>query len=136
MVIETPQPYELLIADDSRRFRETIRELLAPQEGLSLHEVESGEEAVEYAQEVKIDIVLLDMHMHVMTGLEALRKLKCLDALRPCILITSEATEELKKDAMEADAWSVLSKPVRRAELCLTVSEALLDAYQNPGPDA
>ena len=82
MVIKTPKPYELLIADDSRRFRETLRELLEPEEGLRLHEVESGEEAIEYAQDVKIDIVLLDMHMHVMTGLETLRKLKCLDALR------------------------------------------------------
>ncbi|APZ96951.1 response regulator [Fuerstiella marisgermanici] len=133
MVIKTPKPYELLIADDSRRFRETLRELLEPEEGLRLHEVESGEEAIEYAQDVKIDIVLLDMHMHVMTGLETLRELKCLDALRPCILITSEATEKLRQDALEADAWSVLSKPVYRAELRLTVSEALQDAYQNPG---
>ncbi len=133
MVIETPRPYELLIADDSRSFRETVRELLEPESMLRLHEVESGEEAVEYAQEVKIDIVLLDMHMHAMTGLEALRELKCLDALRPCILITSEATEQLRKDALDADAYSVLSKPIRRAELCLTVTEALLEAYQNPG---
>ena len=76
--------------------------------------------------------VLLDMHMHVMTGLEALRLLKDLNAVRPCILITSEATDELKKDAEEADAHSVLSKPVRRRELCTTIADALVEAYDAP----
>jgi len=137
MVIETPQPYELLIADDNREFRETLREFLEPRLVLRIHEVESGEEAVEYSQEFQVDIVLLDMHMHVMTGLEALRLLKNLNALRPCILITSEATDALRRDAAEADAYSVLSKPVRRAELCSTIADALVDAYQDPGiPEA
>lgn len=129
MVIETPQPFQLLIADDNRSFREILRELLEPRPELMIHEVESGEDAVQYALEIHIDIVLLDMHMHVMTGLEALRELKTIDSIRPCILITSEATEELKRDAAEADAYSVLSKPVRRNELCETVSGALSDAY-------
>ena len=132
MVIETPKPFELLIADDNRGFRETLRELLKPQFELHIHEVESGEEAVEYTLEFQIDIVLLDMHMHVMTGLEALKLLKDMDAVRPCILITSEANDKLRKDAEAADAYSVLSKPVRRAELCATVSDALVQAYDLP----
>ena len=133
MVIETPQPYQLLIADDNRGFRETLRELLEPHLLLCIHEVESGEEAVEYSLEYHIDIVLLDMHMHIMTGLEALRLLKDMNAIRPCILITSEANDELRKDAQRADAFSVLSKPVHRTELCTTVSDALVEAYDAPG---
>jgi len=132
MIAEPSQTYDLLIADDNRAFRETLREFLEPRTMLRLHEVESGEEAVEYSLEYQVDIVLLDMHMHVMTGLEALRVLKDLNSLRPCILITSEATDELRKDAAAADAWSVLSKPVQRAELCTTIIDALLDAYDDP----
>lgn len=132
MIAEPSQTYDLLIADDNRAFREVLREYLEPRSLLRVHEVESGEAAVEYSLEYPVDIVLLDMHMHVMTGLEALRVLKDLNAVRPCILITSEATEELKKDAAEADAWSVLSKPVQRAELCTTILDALLDAYNDP----
>ncbi|MEZ6122605.1 MAG: response regulator [Planctomycetaceae bacterium] len=132
MVIQTPQPYQLLIADDNRDFRETLREFLEPRPLLCVHEVESGEEAIEYARDVQIDIVLLDMHMHLMTGLEALRMLKDQDAVRPCILITSEATEELRRSAAAADAFSVLSKPVRRVELWTTVAQALMDAYDDP----
>ena len=135
MVIETPEPYQLLIADDNRAFRVTLRELLEPRLLLRIHEVDSGEAAVEYSQEYQIDIVLLDMHMRVMTGLEALRLLKDMNAVRPCILITSEATEELRKDAEEADAHSVLSKPVRRRELCMTITHALGEAY-DVSPDS
>jgi two-component system, response regulator PdtaR len=137
MVIQTPKPYDLLIADDNRRFRETLREFLEPRLVLRIHEVESGEAAVEYSQDYQIDIVLLDMHMHLMTGLEALRVLKDLNAGRPCILITSEATDELRKDAADADAFSVLCKPVTRAELCMTIADALVAAYDDPSiPDA
>lgn len=132
MVIETGQRYELLIADDNCGFRETVRELLEHRPLLRIHEVESGEEAIAYSRDVRIDIVLLDMHMHLMTGLETLRELKGLDAVRPCILITSEATDQLRRDAREADAFSVLSKPVRRTELCTTISLALATAYRDP----
>jgi two-component system, response regulator PdtaR len=130
MVIQTPKPYDLLIADDNRRFRETLREFLEPRLVLRIHEVESGEAAVEYSQDYQ-------MHMHLMTGLEALRVLKDLNAGRPCILITSEATDELRKDAADADAFSVLCKPVTRAELCMTIADALVAAYDDPSiPDA
>lgn len=128
MVIETHTSRQLLIADDNQSFRETLRELLEPTL-VCIHEVESGEEAVEYAREMKIDIVLLDLHMHVMTGLEAMRVLKQLNALRPCILITSDDSDEVRRDAEAADAYSVLSKPVHRTELCTTVKRALADAY-------
>ena len=132
MVIETPERYDLLIADDNPGFRETLRELLEPRPLLRLHEVESGEQALEYTMDVRIHIVLLDMHMHVLTGLETLRELKCQDALRPCILITSEADDQLREDAQEADAFTVLSKPVERVELYASIAEALIDAYQDP----
>ncbi|MCA9050653.1 MAG: response regulator [Planctomycetaceae bacterium] len=136
MVIETPHSYHLLIADDNRAFRETLRELLEPTlhiyADLTIHEVDSGEAAVEYSLEVRVDIVLLDMYMHELTGLETLRILKDQNALRPCILITSEATDELRRCAVEANAYSVLHKPVRRQELCDTVVGALNDAYHDP----
>lgn len=124
--------YQLLIADDNRGFREVLREVLEIRPRIKVHVVESGEEAVEYAQEVHIDIVLLDMHMHVMSGLEALRELKSQNIIRPCILITSDYSDEVRREAEEADAHSVLSKPVQRMELVKTVSSALSLAYNDP----
>ena len=124
--------YRLLIADDNSSFRMVLREVLERQISLQIHEVCCGEEAVEFAQEHRVDIVLLDMHMHVMNGLETLRALKHLNAVRPCILLTSDDSDELRRDATEADAHAVLGKPVNRLELVTSVSMALHDAYDEP----
>ena len=136
MVTKVVKPFQLLITDDSRAFRELLREVLECrpqcQPPLQLHEAESGEEAVEVVQRQRIDIVLLDMHMHTMTGLDTLRVLKQLDALRPCILITSDTSEGLRRDARDAHAFSVLKKPVQKQQLVETVSNALVTAYDTP----
>lgn len=132
MVNSVHKPFQLLIADDNRAFREVLREALEASPVLQLFEAESGEEAVEVAQRQRIDIVLLDMHMHVMTGLETLRVLKRLNASRPCILITSDTSDALRRDAADADAFSVLKKPVPRQELVTTVSTALVTCYDQP----
>lgn len=124
------RPWQLLITDDNAAFRQVLREVLEVRPELELFEAECGEEAVAVVQHQRIDLVLLDMHMKVMTGLETLRELKRLDTIRPCILITSDATDDLRRDAREADAWSVLKKPVPRRELLHTVSSALSTAYR------
>lgn len=122
-------PYQLLIADDDCGFREVLKELLAPY--FQLFEAESGEEAIELVEQIHVDIVLLDMHMDVLTGLEALRIMKQSNEILPCILITADATDELRHDASEANAYEVLSKPVKRQELVTTVSHALVDTYHD-----
>lgn len=134
MVVRIDRPFRLLITDDSNSFRATLREVLEERPYLELLEAESGEQAVEVVREVRIDIVLLDMHMHIMTGLDTLKVMKQLDAIRPCILITSDATEELKRDAREAHAFSVLRKPVPRRDLVTTISDALISAYDVSDP--
>ena len=131
MVTLVEKQYQLLITDDNPSFRRILREVLEDRPFLVLHEAESGEEAVEVVRHQRIDIVLLDLHMHVMTGLETLRVLKQLDFVRPCILITSDTSEDVCRDAQEAQAFSVLKKPVPRRELVETVSQALISAYSH-----
>lgn len=121
--------FQLLITDDNPSFRKVLREVLEDRPFLDLHEAESGEQAVEVAAQRRIDIVLLDMHMHVMTGLETLRVLKKMDRVRPCILITSDTSDDLHRDAREADVFSVLRKPVPCRQLVQSVSDALALAY-------
>ncbi len=73
-MVNPPQPFRMLIADDDPGFRETLRGIFEP--CFQTLEAESGEEAIEIAEAESIDIALLDMHMHLMTGLETLRMLK------------------------------------------------------------
>ena len=129
MVTSSRQEFQLLITDDNAAFRQVLREVLEDRPFLVLHEAESGEEAVGVVQRQRIDIVLLDMHMHVMSGIETMRELKRMDFTRPCILITSDTSDDVKRDAREAQAFSVLKKPVPRRELVETISHALVTAY-------
>ncbi|MEZ6034630.1 MAG: response regulator [Planctomycetaceae bacterium] len=129
MITSSRHEFQLLITDDNAAFRQVLREVLEDRPFLVLHEAESGEEAVDVVQRQRIDIVLLDMHMHVMTGIETMRELKRMDVTRPCILLTSDTSDDVKRDAREAQAFSVLKKPVPRRELVETVSNALATAY-------
>ena len=129
MVAPIQKPYSALIADDDPDFRQTLRSILAP--FLRTVEACSGEEAIDIVRDCRVDIVLVDMHMHVLTGLETVRIVKRFQATVPCILITADATDELRRDAESAAAYSVLKKPVTRQELMQTVSDALHSAYES-----
>ena len=133
-MVRSTHPYQLLIADDDSGFRETLRSVFEPYFVIVV--AESGEEAIEKAESTQVDIALLDMHMRILTGLDTLRVLKSLNVTAPCILITADATEALRKDAEEAEAYSVLAKPVTKGELVTTVSTAIEETYDDPNPFA
>lgn len=132
MVARHSKPFSALIADDDPDFRETLRLVLEP--FLTTVEAQSGEEAIDLLQQRPVDILLIDMHMHVLTGLETVRIVKQYFSVIPCILITADATDELRQAARSAAAYSVLKKPVTRRELVDTVSTALVSAYSNARP--
>ena len=127
MVAET-KPYHLLIADDDAGFRETLRGIFEPY--FLTVEASSGEEAIEITESEPVDLVLLDMHMRILTGLDTIRILRSMNIVAPCILITADATDALRESASKQDA-AVLSKPVSKSELVTTVSLALVRAYRD-----
>jgi len=131
MVASVRRPYQLLIADDDAEFRATVRSIFEPQPWLDTFEADSGEEAIAVARQNRVDLVLLDMHMQVLTGLETLKILKSINVVVPCILITADATAELERDAIQADAWTVLRKPLKKSRLVETVSLAISETYDD-----
>lgn len=124
-----PTSFRLLIADDDLGVREALRAIFEPY--FELVEAESGDEAVEVIEHVRVDVALLDMHMPRRTGLETLRVLKQVHADAPGILVTAEASDALRRDAVAAGGFEVLAKPVRKAELVSTVDRALRFAYRD-----
>jgi CheY-like chemotaxis protein len=130
MVAKRFRPYELLLADDDAEFRRTLRQVLEPH--VQLCEAASGEEAVEIVRTRSIDLVLLDMNMRALSGLDTLRVVKSLRSALPCIMITASLTDELRRNAEKADAFAVLKKPVSRRNLLRAVSQALESAYDDP----
>lgn len=125
MTIQTPS---LLITDDDAAFRETLQEVLEPQ-GLHTLQAEDGEQAVRIIRTEVVHLVLLDMHMPKLTGLETLRLVKQIKALLPCILLSADLDEVTIQQARRAQAFSVLRKPVTRQEITGVVFEALESTY-------
>ncbi|HID75888.1 MAG TPA: response regulator [Planctomycetaceae bacterium] len=124
-MIETPS---LLITDDDPAFRETLRLVFEP-EGYRTLMAGDGEEALSIIHRQDVHLVLLDMHMPKLTGLETLRMVKRVRAPLPCILLSAELDEQIVRQALLAQAFSVLRKPVSRRQLTGVVRQALLRTY-------
>jgi CheY-like chemotaxis protein len=125
MLVESPS---LLITDDDQRFRETLRGGLEPR-GFRTILAGDGEEALKIVRTREVHVVLLDMHMPKLTGLETLRLLKKFRAMLPCILLSAELDERLIEQARQARAFSVLSKPITLTQLTGIVRQALQRTY-------
>jgi len=121
----------ILITDDDRDFRETLRGVFEP-EGFHTVLAENGDEALDIVRRQEIHLIVLDMHMPRLTGLETLRLLKQFKRMLPCILLSAEADDTLVEQALEADAFSFLPKPVSRLEITATVHFALHRTYNWP----
>jgi CheY-like chemotaxis protein len=118
----------ILITDDDRGFRETLRYVLEPR-GYRTLLAGDGEEALEIVRDQPIDLLLLDMHMPKLTGLEVLRRVKQWKSQIPCILMSADADEVLIQQARLAQAYSVLSKPISRQRITWTIERAFAFAY-------
>jgi CheY-like chemotaxis protein len=125
MLLETPT---LLITDDDPGFRETLRIVFEPR-GFRTVLAGDGQEALEIVHQEKIHLVLLDMHMPKLTGLETLRQLKEFRAMLPCILLTAQLDDRIVEQARMAHADSVLSKTLTLRQITGVVLQALRRTY-------
>jgi CheY-like chemotaxis protein len=119
--------YSILITDDDRGCREALQSIVEP-EGFRARLAASGEEALDIVREEPIHLALLDMNMPTLSGLETLQMLRQIHVI-PCILVTADATEWLMRQALRAQAFSVLAKPVSKNLVLYTVVRALIRAY-------
>jgi CheY-like chemotaxis protein len=117
----------LLITDDDHDFRETLRAVFEPRFHTLL--AGDGQEALDIVRTQEVHLVLLDMHMPKLTGLETLRQVKRFNACLPCILLSAGLNDSLIRQAELAQAFSVLSKPVSRQQLTSTVDAAMRRIY-------
>lgn len=118
----------VLITDDDADFRETMRDALEPR-GFQTVLAADGSEALSIVRREPVHVMLLDMHMPGLDGLETVRHVKELKLAIPCILISAKLDDVLAEQARRADVFSSLAKPVRFREVFDTVQAALRDVY-------
>jgi CheY-like chemotaxis protein len=111
----------ILIADDDPDLREGVADLLeqmrVPELSFDIDAVEDGDEALARLRRQSYHLALLDHHMPRRTGLEVLASLRDETLCVPCIVISGEATDALRKLALSQGARAVLRKPVDPALL-------------------
>jgi putative two-component system response regulator len=119
-------PAKVLLADDEESIRHTLSRTLK-KEGLEVFTAVDGVNALEVFAEVKPDIVLLDLNMPRLTGLEVCEHLRADPASRltPVIMITSANATEMRVSGIEAGVNDFLSKPFERVELVARIRSLL-----------
>jgi len=103
--------HTVLIADDSRAIRQGLRDLFQSEGDFDVcGEAENGREAVEKAQQLHPDLILLDLSMPGMNGLEAAGILKKIMSKVPVIICSAHKDPLSKKEADSAGIWAWISK--------------------------
>ncbi|HEY7315088.1 MAG TPA: response regulator [Gemmataceae bacterium] len=126
--------YSILIADDDTNCRQALRDIMEP-EGFRTLLASSGEEALDIVREVDVHLVLLDMYMPTLTGLETLQLVRQIKGMLPAILITGDADDSLIRQACQMRFYSVIPKPVSKNVVLYTVLRALTCVYGRPRRD-
>ena len=111
------QPADILLVDDGESNREFLSVILE-RLGLTVHEAENGQVAVEKAQNKAFDLILMDMQMPVMDGYSATRHLRGLGLSTPIVALTANAMVEDQKKCQQAGCSDFLAKPVNIDDLC------------------
>ncbi len=114
----------VIIADDESVIRADLREMLANLNYLVVGEVGDGQSAVNLAREVKPDVVIMDIKMPDMDGIEA-AKVLTREKVAPVLLLTAYSDRGLVDRAKEAGVVGYLVKPFREQEVVPAIEIAL-----------
>lgn len=118
----------LLLSDDDAAFREAVGEGLR-RRGLEVVDASDGAEAIELIESSQLHLAVVDFNMPRLDGLSVLRHVHQSGRQLPCVLLSGQLDESIRREAEAADAFEVLSKPVRLQKLCETIFAALKARY-------
>lgn len=119
------QPIKVLLVDDHEMVRIGLAAVLSTEEGLEVvGEADSGTEGIRLAQEYKPDVVLMDLVMEGMDGIETTRRLLQIHPECKVIVLTSYLDDEKMYPVLEAGAFSYLLKTSRASEITQAIYAA------------
>ena len=114
----------ILIIDDEKRIRRTLREILE-YENFKVEEAGDGLEGLTLVQKEKFDIILCDIKMPKMDGMEALDKFMDANVDAPIIMISGHGNIETAVEAVKKGAYDFIQKPLDLNRLLVTIRNAL-----------
>ncbi len=115
---------KILIIDDEKSIRKTLREILE-YEKYHVDEASDGAEGITMIQKEKYDIVLCDIKMPKMDGIEVLDKIMQLSADTPIVMISGHGNIETAVEAVKKGAFDFIAKPLDLNRLLVTIRNAM-----------
>ncbi len=131
----TKKPYRIVIAEDHTILREGLRSMLSSNPDLEIvGEADNGRDAIRRADELRPNLVLMDLSMPKMNGLDAIAEVKSRCPDTKLLVLTIHKAEEYVFESLKAGADGYLLKDATHAELMLAVGN-ILDGkrYISPG---
>jgi len=116
-------PFKVLFVDDERGFLEILTKRMKKR-AVDVVEAGSGEEALKLLDESRPDVVVMDVRMPGMDGIETLREIKKRYPLVEVIMLTGHASVEVAIEGMELGAFDYLMKPMDIDELFFKLQDA------------
>ena len=123
MVMKSRKPH-ILVVDDDVSHRTMLKTLLSGW-GYAVSEADDGSGAVQEVHKQPFDLVLMDIRMIKVSGLQALPEIKAFNPAIPVIIMTAYSSVETAVEALKAGAYDYLTKPLDFDELRITMERAM-----------
>ena len=116
----------IMTVDDSTSMRQMVKATLQSA-GYGVVEAADGQEALDYARENSVDLVISDVNMPRMDGITLVHELRSLSTYRltPLLLLTTESSQEKKMEGKKAGATGWIVKPFNPTQLLATLQKLL-----------
>jgi two-component system response regulator AtoC len=118
--------YNVLIVDDDKSICMLIKSILSVEKNYDVSTATSGEACLKFIHEQMPDLVLLDIQMPGIDGIETLKRLKEFDPRIPVVMMSGHGTIEKAVKSMKLGAYDFIPKPLDRDRLLITAKNALM----------
>lgn len=125
------QKTRIMVVDDHKHIRQLIHDILHKTRQYEVFTAISGEACLRKLHEQPADLILLDIQMNGMDGLETLKKIKQFSPDLPVIIMTAHGTIERAVDSMKSGSYDFLTKPFTSELLLQTIQNALRASPQS-----
>jgi response regulator NasT len=122
--VPTPQPRRVLIAEDEALIRLDLKEMLEEEGYDVVGEAGDGERAVQLAEQLQPDLVILDVKMPVLDGIAAAERIVD-KRIAPVVMLTAFSQRDLVERAVQAGAMAYLVKPFNKSDLLPAIEVAV-----------
>ena len=118
-------PERILVVDDEPNMLRLLKTILMDKTGYEVTTTNNPLEVAKMLQEAHYDLVITDLKMPLVDGIDLIGIVKTIDATMPIIVITAYGTIETAEEAIQKGAYDFITKPFRKETILITIKRAL-----------